>query len=64
MSCMGMQEKKYREVTADGAFPEARLYPTMVGSILLPIALFIYAFTVCQYFFSVCCGYVLNEARS
>ncbi|KAI5481017.1 MFS polyamine transporter [Pseudohyphozyma bogoriensis] len=42
---MPLQEKKYKKVTADGAFPEARLYPMMVGAIILPIALFIYAFT-------------------
>ncbi|KAF8066995.1 MFS polyamine transporter [Lyophyllum atratum] len=42
---MPQQEKLYRKVTADGSFPEARLYPMMVGSILMPTALFIFAFT-------------------
>ncbi|KAL8276497.1 hypothetical protein RQP46_011098 [Phenoliferia psychrophenolica] len=45
MCAMPRQESRYRRVTADGAFPEARLYPMMIGSIVLPIALFIYAFT-------------------
>lgn len=45
MLLMPLQEKKYRSATEGGAFPEARLYPMMVGSITLPIALFIYAFT-------------------
>ncbi|KAG5636686.1 hypothetical protein H0H81_007147 [Sphagnurus paluster] len=42
---MPQQEKLYRKVTADGSFPEARLYPMMVGAIVLPIALFMFAFT-------------------
>lgn len=37
---------RYARATADGAFPEARLYPMLIGSIILPISLFIYAFTV------------------
>ncbi|KAG6825494.1 hypothetical protein H0H93_000614 [Arthromyces matolae] len=42
---MPYQEKIYARVTEDGSFPEARLYPMMLGSIVLPIALFIFAFT-------------------
>ncbi|KAF9463757.1 MFS polyamine transporter [Collybia nuda] len=45
LSLMPYQERIYRKVTADGTFPEARLYPMMLGSILLPVALFIFAFT-------------------
>ncbi|KAG9219864.1 hypothetical protein CCMSSC00406_0009611 [Pleurotus cornucopiae] len=40
-----LQEKMYRNATVNGTHPEARLYLMMVGSILLPIALFIFAFT-------------------
>ncbi|KAG5734259.1 hypothetical protein E4T56_gene14627 [Termitomyces sp. T112] len=39
------QEAIYRRVTKDGNFPEARLYPMLSGCILLPISLFIFAFT-------------------
>ncbi|GLB41314.1 putative major facilitator superfamily protein [Lyophyllum shimeji] len=42
---MPQQEKVYARVTADGSFPEARLYPMMIGAFLLPSALFIFAFT-------------------
>ncbi|KAG6864400.1 hypothetical protein C0991_009870 [Blastosporella zonata] len=42
---MPYQEKIYAKVTADGSFPEARLYPMMLGALTLPIALFIFAFT-------------------
>ncbi|CAK5276604.1 unnamed protein product [Mycena citricolor] len=45
MVCMPQQEKLYARVTVYGTFPEARLYPMMVGAIVLPIALFIFAFT-------------------
>ncbi|KAF7419550.1 hypothetical protein PC9H_002141 [Pleurotus ostreatus] len=40
-----LQEKMYRKATVNGVHPEARLYLMMVGSILLPVALFIFAFT-------------------
>ncbi|PPQ69265.1 hypothetical protein CVT24_000071 [Panaeolus cyanescens] len=39
------QERVYAHVTRNGTFPEARLYPMMVGSIMMPIALFLFAFT-------------------
>ncbi|GHJ84534.1 hypothetical protein NliqN6_0936 [Naganishia liquefaciens] len=40
------QEVLYKRATAKkGATPEARLYPMMLGAIILPIALFIFAFT-------------------
>ncbi|KAL1759618.1 major facilitator superfamily domain-containing protein [Schizophyllum commune] len=39
------QEKIYAAATRHGTYPEARLYTMMVGSIFLPIALFIFAFT-------------------
>jgi hypothetical protein len=42
---MPYQEKLFAKATANGFFPEARLYPMMVGSVTLPIALFIFAFT-------------------
>ncbi|KAM0750746.1 MFS polyamine transporter [Meredithblackwellia eburnea MCA 4105] len=45
MLTMPLQEKKFRQVTTNGTYPEARLYPMMVGAIVLPISLFIYAFT-------------------
>lgn len=41
-----IQEKLYARATTGGLFyPEARLYPMMFGSLTLPIALFIFAFT-------------------
>ncbi|KIM36325.1 hypothetical protein M413DRAFT_20550 [Hebeloma cylindrosporum] len=40
-----LQERVYRQKTASGSFPEARLYPMMVGALVLPAALFIFAFT-------------------
>ncbi|KAG6827017.1 hypothetical protein H0H92_013537 [Tricholoma furcatifolium] len=42
---MPYQERMYAKVTADGTFPEARLYPMMVGAFVLPVALFLFAFT-------------------
>ncbi|KAG6818566.1 hypothetical protein H0H93_003939 [Arthromyces matolae] len=45
MCVMPYQERIYARVTRDGTFPEARLYPMMVGAIILPIALFMFAFT-------------------
>ncbi|KAG5351147.1 hypothetical protein C0989_007737 [Termitomyces sp. Mn162] len=42
---MSYQEKLYAKVTRDGSFPEARLYPMMLGAIILPISMFIFAFT-------------------
>ncbi|KAJ9107388.1 hypothetical protein QFC21_000838 [Naganishia friedmannii] len=39
------QEVLYARASKDGAKPEARLYPMMLGAIVLPIALFIFAFT-------------------
>ncbi|KAF8996141.1 major facilitator superfamily domain-containing protein [Cyathus striatus] len=38
------QEKIYARATRNGTFPEARLYPMMVGSVF-PVSLFIFAFT-------------------
>ncbi|PPQ80545.1 hypothetical protein CVT25_001579 [Psilocybe cyanescens] len=40
-----MQERYYAKVTANGSFPEARLYPMMVGAFVMPAALFMFAFT-------------------
>ncbi|RDB29863.1 hypothetical protein Hypma_013845 [Hypsizygus marmoreus] len=45
LAVLPYQERIYARVTADGTFPEARLYPMMVGAIILPSALFIFAFT-------------------
>ncbi|KIY72592.1 polyamine transporter [Cylindrobasidium torrendii FP15055 ss-10] len=45
MCFIPMQEKKYKAATKYGIYPEARLYPMMVGALALPIALFIFAFT-------------------
>ncbi|KAG6832200.1 hypothetical protein H0H87_002310 [Tephrocybe sp. NHM501043] len=42
---MPYQERLYAKVTRDGSFPEARLYPMMVGAIIFPISLFMFAFT-------------------
>ncbi|KAG6816723.1 hypothetical protein H0H87_003583 [Tephrocybe sp. NHM501043] len=39
------QETVYRKATAGGCYPEARLYPMLVGCGILPVALFIFAFT-------------------
>ncbi|KAH9475800.1 Major facilitator superfamily multidrug transporter NAG4 [Psilocybe cubensis] len=40
-----LQERAYAKVTKFGTFPEARLYPMMFGSNILPVALIIFAFT-------------------
>lgn len=45
MALMPFQERIYSRVTCHGAYPEARLYPMMLGAIVLPSALFIFAFT-------------------
>ncbi|KAJ8514115.1 hypothetical protein ONZ45_g8269 [Pleurotus djamor] len=45
MFLLPLQEKWYRKATADGVYPEARLYLMMIGSFILPAALFIFAFT-------------------
>ncbi|CAK5265442.1 unnamed protein product [Mycena citricolor] len=45
MIFMPRQENIYAKVTKNGTFPEARLYPMLLGSITLPCALFIFAFT-------------------
>ncbi|KIJ54461.1 hypothetical protein M422DRAFT_73490 [Sphaerobolus stellatus SS14] len=45
MCLMPLQEKIYAKVTAQGHFPEARLYMMMLGALVLPPALFIFAFT-------------------
>lgn len=42
---MPVQERLYKRHCANGPVPEARLYPMMLGSIVLPISLFILAFT-------------------
>ncbi|KAJ9123324.1 hypothetical protein QFC22_001523 [Naganishia vaughanmartiniae] len=39
------QEVLYARATVNGACPEARLYPMMLGALILPVALFIFAFT-------------------
>ncbi|GHJ86014.1 hypothetical protein NliqN6_2416 [Naganishia liquefaciens] len=47
LSFLGLQyqEVLYAKATVNGARAEARLYPMMAGSIILPIALFVFAFT-------------------
>ncbi|KAF9256577.1 MFS polyamine transporter, partial [Marasmius fiardii PR-910] len=45
MMLLPIQEKIYAAVTTRGTFPEARLYGMMLGSIILPASLFIFAFT-------------------
>jgi multidrug resistance protein len=46
MALMPVQERLYaKHCEKHGRKPEARLYPMMLGSIILPIALFIFAFT-------------------
>lgn len=45
MCLLPIQEKLFACATVNGVYPEARLYPMMAGSITLPIALFIFAFT-------------------
>ncbi|KAJ7653075.1 major facilitator superfamily domain-containing protein [Mycena polygramma] len=45
LACMPYQEKLYAKATVYGNFPEARLFPMMLGSVTLPAALFIFAFT-------------------
>ncbi|KAF8996140.1 MFS polyamine transporter [Cyathus striatus] len=45
MGVVPYQEKLYARVTKNGTFPEARLYPMMLGAFVFPAALFIFAFT-------------------
>lgn len=45
MACMPIQEKLYKRHCRNGAIPEARLYPMLLGAIILPISLLIFAFT-------------------
>ncbi|KAF7368751.1 MFS polyamine transporter [Mycena venus] len=45
LALMPYQEKIYSKATAHGSFPEARLFPMLLGSLTLPIALLIFAFT-------------------
>ncbi|KAJ7457263.1 MFS polyamine transporter [Mycena galericulata] len=45
LALMPLQEKIYRNVTINGSFPEARLFPMLLGALVLPFALFIFAFT-------------------
>ncbi|KAK7462843.1 hypothetical protein VKT23_007419 [Stygiomarasmius scandens] len=45
MLVMPIQERIYARVTVNGTYPEARLYPMMLGAICLPSALMIFAFT-------------------
>ncbi|KAK7047320.1 hypothetical protein VNI00_006551 [Paramarasmius palmivorus] len=45
MLVMPLQEKIYAHYTKFGTYPEARLFPMMLGAILLPSALFVFAFT-------------------
>ncbi|KAF9554045.1 MFS polyamine transporter [Agrocybe pediades] len=44
-----LQEKAYAKATQYGTFPEARLYPMMCGSFIMPVALMIFAFTGAYY---------------
>ncbi|OXB38234.1 hypothetical protein LQV05_006469 [Cryptococcus neoformans] len=43
--CMPLQERIYKKACQNGQVPEARLYPMLLGCLILPIALFILAFT-------------------
>ncbi|KAJ6551859.1 hypothetical protein B0H19DRAFT_1264487 [Mycena capillaripes] len=45
LALMPYQEKIYSKATAHGSFPEARLFPMLLGSLALPVALFIFTFT-------------------
>ena len=45
MCVMPIQERLYKRHCVNGPVPEARLYPMMLGAIILPISLFILAFT-------------------
>ncbi|KAJ7773860.1 MFS polyamine transporter [Mycena metata] len=45
LGLMPYQEKIYSRVTVHGTFPEARLFPMLLGALTLPIALLIFAFT-------------------
>ncbi|KAJ7606621.1 MFS polyamine transporter [Roridomyces roridus] len=45
LALIPFQEKLYKRATKFGGFPEARLFPMLLGAITLPIALFIFAFT-------------------
>ncbi|KAJ7143807.1 polyamine transporter [Mycena epipterygia] len=45
LALMPYQEKIYRKVTEHGSFPEARLFPMLLGALTLPVALFVFAFT-------------------
>ncbi|KAG6853492.1 hypothetical protein C0991_004038 [Blastosporella zonata] len=57
LSVLPYQETIYRKATAHGCYPEARLYPMLIGCGVLPIALFIFAFTggfVWVHWISVC----------
>ncbi|KAG6896839.1 hypothetical protein C0992_005742 [Termitomyces sp. T32_za158] len=45
LGALPYQEVLYRRVTKYGNFPEARLFPMLFGCALLPVSLFIFAFT-------------------
>ncbi|KAF5368931.1 hypothetical protein D9758_002914 [Tetrapyrgos nigripes] len=45
MLLMPLQERIYARATLNGTYPEARLYPMMLGAIVLPSALMLFAFT-------------------
>ncbi|KAE9411519.1 MFS polyamine transporter [Gymnopus androsaceus JB14] len=45
MCLLPFQERTYRAYTQYGTYPEARLFGMMVGAIVLPIGLLIFAFT-------------------
>ncbi|KAG6873057.1 hypothetical protein C0995_003537 [Termitomyces sp. Mi166 len=45
LSALPYQEVLYHRATKDGHYPEARLYPMMFACGILPISLFIFAFT-------------------
>lgn len=45
MACMPIQERIYASHCVNGPVAEARLYPMLIGAIIMPISLFIFAFT-------------------
>lgn len=45
MCVMPIQEKLYARHCANGSVPEARLYLMMIGCIIMPLSLFVFAFT-------------------
>ncbi|CAK9784646.1 putative polyamine transport protein specific for spermine [Cutaneotrichosporon oleaginosum] len=45
MLSMPIQERIYARHCKNGPVPEARLYPMLIGAIVMPISLFVFAFT-------------------